>query len=120
VSTLWAGEAILREQKSFLFGKKRVAFVEKRDENIVISRGCEAGSCDARRALEKVRIQSLSQASGGAEPGAILCQEVDGQVVKGSDARGNQASFCEFRDKSMVSTGSLYVRALRHFTGRQK
>ena len=45
--------------------------------------------------------------SEGMNPGALLCKKLTGSVQWGLDRNGNQVGFCEFKDHSLISLGSL-------------
>ncbi len=70
----------------------------------------------AKRASKKAL--SKEELSGGKNPGAVLCHRSDGsRVVIAEDPNGNQASFCVFKDGSLISSSSLLKMALRNDLG---
>jgi putative hemolysin len=79
--------------------------------DFVLSTSCLKGSkldCDAYDGLKKAVAHGLPQRKGGANPGAVLCSEAaGGKAIVSLDDKGNQSSFCQFPDGSVVSMGSL-------------
>jgi hypothetical protein len=100
-------------------------FLYFEDGALLISAGCaEDGKlrCHAVDALTRATIAAVPPPllqSGGAEPGALVCEHsVDGVPAPGRREApapaGGEVTFCVFSDGSMVSAGSLNAAAHRH------
>lgn len=65
--------------------------------------------CLVKKVLsEKNEIKVHSE--DGRNPGALLCNQLKGGVVIGTDSRRNQQSLCLFSDGSFTTTGDLFQR----------
>ena len=83
------------------------------DQDLMISEGCARRAkkkvtfkCMAFRALKRKPFKDLDL-TGGKNPGAVICRQINGQIVWGKDKLQNELTFCEFPDESYVSTGSI-------------
>ena len=98
------------------FTGAKVTLVEHAGEHLTVSESCEGprgAGCQARRALGKLSLRKLdaSQARGESD-GSLLCErQAEGTVVVGTNARGDENSYCRFKDGSLVDNGSLVWRA---------
>lgn len=66
--------------------------------------------CDALNTINNPpKIQfNKGDFNGGKNPGAVICKKFKNTyVIIAKDLKGNQQSFCVFKDNSMVSTGIL-------------
>lgn len=98
-------------------------FIEmKRDEKsgLLLSSSCHQ-KCEAWKFLKKASLKNLSseKLSGGKNPGAVLCHdEKSAEVVFLKDLKGNDNSFCLFKDKSFVSSSSIEIEARKNDQGK--
>lgn len=91
-------------------------------KNILISKMCINGKCEAMVALKKVSMKQIpaESFSGGKNPGAVACTEsVKGKIIYLKDLNGNENTFCAFEDKSMVSTNTLTIYARQNDKGNK-
>lgn len=76
--------------------------------NALLSEGCvrngKPGGCRAAKALGKKRAP---RGKGGANPSALLCEKLGGEVRIGRDADRNEKCLCEFPDASFAACASL-------------
>jgi len=92
-------------------------FVYDREAHLLISADCANADgtflpCDAHRAISRVTTRGFAVPRGGADGGAVACRRQLGAKVRtGVNAIGAEATFCLFRDGSLVSTGSLDFHA---------
>jgi len=106
-------------QARFRLEGKIVEFVTVDDESVMISQSCLAGAggtprCQAYSALDSASLHRARQVVpdyGGKNPGSIVCRGLQGSVVIGTDAQGNENAFCRFKDGSWISCGSLSFQA---------
>lgn len=98
---------------NFLIEGKRQAFSLDQGNSLLVSRECRnqgGKTCQALLAWKKTSAKSAAHAPipGGLNPGAYLCKNVLRQeIVIGTDAHGNESSFCRFGDGSLLDNGSL-------------
>ena len=88
----------------------RTQFYSNKEKRITVNDVCKTQkTCMALQVLNKVSKNSLNAGDlyGGANPGPLLCLQVKGEVVMGEDLKGNQNSFCRFKDGSIVDNGTL-------------
>lgn len=80
----------------------------------LVSMDCSRGKCDSLKVLNSKKIKdakmSTSELSGGKNPSTLLCKKIDGKLILGISELGHQQFFCQFNDKSMISTNSLMVK----------
>jgi putative hemolysin len=99
--------------QTFNLNDKVVRFTLMPERHITISSDCVAGggklkSCDASKAIEKADLSKMQKDPLGRNPGAMICSEqVGGTVVWSRDAKGNERTFCQFKDGSLVGSGTL-------------
>lgn len=101
---------VFAETEVWKLGGHNLVFTRDEKNSLLISKSCESKDCIANSFLKKVSYKSLSseKLSGGKNPGAVLCHESKiGEVVFLQDAKGNDNSFCLFKDDSMVSSSSI-------------
>jgi hypothetical protein len=72
-----------------------------------------AATCEAARALARGTTLGLGR-PGGANPGALICDQVGGDTVIARHASGDEDALCEFPDGSVVLAGRLYDAALQN------
>jgi hypothetical protein len=85
-------------------------FTKDDAKDLLISKFCDKKNCDALKALAKISFKNIGsdKLSGGKNPGAVLCQEIpNAHIVYLKDLHGNDNSFCQFKDLSMVSSSTL-------------
>jgi hypothetical protein len=87
------------------------------DHRTLLSAGCRTGpgkpTCDAARALARATTRGIAR-PGGANPGAIICERVGGEVVIARHAAGDEDALCEFADGSFALAGRLYEAGLEN------
>jgi putative hemolysin len=92
------------------------------DHRALTTAGCRpppgTPSCDAARALARGTTRGLARA-GGANPGALVCEQVGGDTAIARHASGDEDAVCEFPDGSVVLAGRLYEAALQNDLRRQ-
>lgn len=97
--------AFATDEAVYRMAGKEYAF-QRTANGDLISKECK--DCMASKLKPKYARVKIT---GGMNPGAVLCKKaLKSEVVIGVDKEGNQQSFCLFKDKSMVSTGSLIRR----------
>jgi hypothetical protein len=98
--------------------------MEKNEEkDLLISKSCSTRPCDAMNILHKVTMKNIDAEKliGGKNPGAVLCTEkTKGRILYMKDLSGNENTFCFFKDKSMVSTGTLSLHAAKNDKVKKK
>lgn len=99
-------------KQAFTIDGKDVAFIWFRDRHITLSANCVAGGkpkpCAASRAIRRADSSKLTRDLFGRNPGALLCSaQLGGTVVWSRDSRGDERTFCAFRDGSLVGSGTL-------------
>jgi hypothetical protein len=97
---------------TFKIERKDIAFRTLPERHITISAGCVKGErlleCAASQALRKADISRLKRDLFGRNPGALLCaDQLGGRVVWARDQKGNERTFCQFKDGSYVGSGTL-------------
>lgn len=95
-------------------GDQFFEFIRFDNSGILTTANCEKKECEALKILKTISFKNLSSEKfwGGKNPGAVLCHEIKtAQVVFLRDLSGNDNSFCRFPDKSMISSGSLEMKA---------
>lgn len=96
----------------FTIDRKEIIFKAMPERHITISGNCvnngQLKECDASRALKKVNISRLGPDLFGRNPGALLCSDqLGGRVVWTRNQKGNERTFCKFKDGSYVGSGTL-------------
>ena len=91
---------------------KLISFIKHKKKKYLISLHCgkKERRCQASQILSSSKNISLSKGSllGGKNPGAFVCRTLkEARVVFGRDLMGNQQSFCQFNDGSLLSSGIL-------------
>ena len=90
-------------------GKKtRAEFFEK--DGLILSGDCKHSNCQAVQASRQK--PNTPDATTGTNllgnPAALYCSNHDAKSVILKDAKGNEDSFCEFSDGSLVESWGLY------------
>ncbi|HAR42241.1 MAG TPA: hypothetical protein DCS07_06370 [Bdellovibrionales bacterium] len=111
------------ETMSFRIGMRSIQFRNLPEQRILISQDCfKSGklSCLAYSAVSKVSLKRFEGESyGGMNPGSIACSKsASGSVVIGIDSQRNERSFCEFKDGSLIDTGTLNYYARKNDSDR--
>jgi hypothetical protein len=117
VVLLWCSAYAIGDQNKIYFVKsKKEVFIAVPAKHLTISSSClkkRKFDCAAFYALKTVKPQPVQD--GGAHPGALICQNLkQAEVVVGTDKDGNQNSFCQFADGSLIDNGSLYYYAQKN------
>ena len=86
---------------------------------LTISSSCrkkDSFACEAYSVLSKVSFKSVDKyLQGGANPGAVICKHLlKMEVVIGKDKKGNENSFCKFKDGSYIDNGTLLYYGLKN------
>lgn len=94
------------------FEKKHYLLAVEPQGQYLISKHCleKKNSCRASEVLQENKKYTLKKdvLTGGKNPGAIVCSEIlNENVLILSDQSGNEASFCQFKDGSLLSTPAL-------------
>lgn len=95
-------------------GSTFLSLSRNEEKDWLISTHCEERECDAKTALKIVTKKNVKPgaSTGGKNPGAILCHTLkDANVVYLNDLEGNQNTFCQFKDSSLVSNSTLVIYA---------
>lgn len=95
-------------------GSKFIPLSQNAEKQWLISLHCEKKQCDAIKALKEISLKLLSPGDliGGKNPGAVLCHKLPkAGVIFMYDLQGNQNSFCQFEDGSMVSSSTMVIYA---------
>lgn len=104
------------EDAAFINGKKILLYVDRK-AGIIVNHDCRKkdGSlkCSAVKALAKATLKNITL-EGGANPGAVLCGGLGGQVVLSVDDHKNETSYCQFPDGSLVANGSITFHARKN------
>ena len=96
----------------FKIDGKPVEFADLHSTNALLSRACaQTAKCQAALALPRASLKNIDLRSS-ANPGALICEKLQGRTVIGTNRAGNQNAFCRFPDGSLVSCGSLHANAL--------
>ncbi len=98
-------------------GNRFFEFNHDEKSGLLISKNCMEKNCEAKKFLKKVSLKNMSvqKFSGGKNPGAVLCHEDQkAEVIYLKDLKGNDNSFCLFKDKSMVSSSSIESEAKKN------
>jgi hypothetical protein len=80
----------------------------------------EPKPCEALTGLLRIRqkhsLPAQLSASGGKNPGSVLCQEIlHGEVILGRDLEGNTDSLCRFKDGSFTACSSLSAVMVKYW-----
>lgn len=105
-------------KKIFTFANRKVAFIDLPGKSLLISADCLTKTkkikCLAYDRLMKSKPGEINQRTIDMHPGAFICREkVKGKVIVGMDKDGNQNSFCQFKDGSIVDNGSLFHYSIK-------
>ena len=100
------------EEEIFLeYSGKFYSFLIQQDKKFLISSHCidKANFCRAKDILfRKIKLNKTISLKGGVNLGAIICANyLSGETVAMKNKLNNKVSICEFKDKSMISTGIL-------------
>lgn len=94
---------VCAEVEVYRLGNLQVAFSEV--DGFLVNRSCAKFGCTALRKAKKSKEKFPRESSlaGGKNPAAVKCKEIlEGTVVIGTDRKGNEQSFCSFRDGSYI------------------
>lgn len=84
-------------------GQLQIAFAEK--DGFIVNRKCAKIGCMALKKARKFKDQQPSNdlLVGGKNPQAVKCKSLmEGEVVIALDGKGNEQSFCRFKDDSYL------------------
>lgn len=98
-------------------GNHFLEFTKDESQNILISKSCYNRKCDALKILKIISFKKINSTKleGGKNPGSILCTDIAGaQIIYLRDLNGNDNSFCQFKDQSMVSASTLSTFARKN------
>jgi hypothetical protein len=110
------------EKEQWLIDGKNVEFFNFEKDRIRTSKDCGQDvkklKCIAIDKLTSKKSMGQDVKFSDQNPGALICEHLEGKVVIGTDSSRNQNSFCKFNDNSMIDNGSLtyqfIVRAHKH------
>lgn len=104
----------LAQTQVYFFGKVEIEIWNFPERKISVSGLCiknnQLGDCDALRGLKAISFKQIDRPKfGGANPGALICeQQLNGIVMVGIDRTSqNENSFCKLADDSVIDTGTL-------------
>ena len=90
-------------------------------KRLMISKSCSKditpfSKCQAAKSLFNVKLSDIkNKRVGGKNPGSLLCKySTDGEVIFAKDLKGRNTTFCQFQDKSMVASHTLYYFASKN------
>ncbi|HAZ13667.1 MAG: hypothetical protein A2X86_16295 [Bdellovibrionales bacterium GWA2_49_15] len=114
--SLASASGAMVEEMAFINGKTIPLFVDQA-AGLIIDRYCHKTrgkfDCQAVKALEKASLRDVI-IDGGANPGAVVCLKLGGQVVLSVDVKKNETSYCQFKDGSLVANGSITFHARKN------
>ncbi|MCP4914170.1 MAG: hypothetical protein GY909_13745 [Oligoflexia bacterium] len=94
-------------------GKDKIFCIEKEMKSLV-NIECTKKKCDSLKILSSPKLKnvrlSTSELAGGKNPSTLLCKKINGQLIFAKSEFGHEQFFCQFKDKSMISTNSLMVK----------
>lgn len=94
------------KELNFFEDQTKYRFQFDEETSLLISHDCQE-KCQAYLSLQKITKLPVHR-DGGANPGGIICvEQLKGEIKTLNDKDGNQNSFCEFEDKSLVGLGTL-------------
>lgn len=105
------------------FGRMTVLMRENLEQGVTLSEDCWKKTdkpCEARRVIEKIKIPAEfdKKLVGGKNPGSVLCHELpEGEMLFAKNPWGHQATFCRFKDGSIVPSGVLFAQARKNTYG---
>lgn len=112
----------LAYEEVWKLGEHFLPMEKSETKNLLISKQCYEGSCEALKVLKTVSLKNIpaEKFTGGKNPGAVICTEsAKGKIVYLKDLSGNENTFCFFEDKSMVSSSTLAVYASKNDGGKK-
>jgi hypothetical protein len=69
-------------------------------------------NCEAIKKLKHLSLKRIKGSlSGGVNPGAVACLDLGGKSLLALDSKSNQNSVCQFKDRSIASSGTLHYHA---------
>ncbi len=102
-----------QDKQIWSLGNQPKFFYEEAD--YLLSENCRQQNCQAKVALQKISPEQAKKIKNGKNRwGHLLCQSlVNGRVVVLQDPKKNHNAFCLFSDESLISLGSLEIKALK-------
>lgn len=85
------------------FGEMKIAFAEK--DGFIVNKKCAKVGCMALKKGKqyKDKLPANMVLVGGKNPMAVRCKELmKGEVIIAVDSKGNEQSFCRFKDDSYL------------------
>lgn len=113
ISILLAGNYLFAsKEKIFNINGEDIKFISLESKKVLISATCvsknKISKCEAATAIQKANIKETKPNNQGSNPGALVCvEQFKGEILMARDAKGNETSFCKFKDASILSTGTL-------------
>lgn len=92
-----------KDLQTYKFGNMIVAF-EKVDK-FTVNRSCVKSGCEALKKAREFdgKYVSSDLLVGGKNPSAVKCKTMmEGKIIIGTDRKGNEQSFCYFKDESFL------------------
>lgn len=69
---------------------------------------CIDSKCEAFKFFESKQARpEIPESVGGQNPAALVCHALKLSVIVLKDPQGNEQSFCEFKDKSLVDANAV-------------
>ena len=92
---------------------KSITFMFNKSQSLRIDLDCfkNYNRCEALRATRYAKKQTNDNNFGKSPYSAVCEKSTKGKVVFLKNSKGHQSSFCLFKDKSLIDTASLYVKA---------
>lgn len=109
---LYANSCEETYQFEFPDGKKQICLLDK--EKVLVSQDClRKKKCQALLSLKEEKLKKIvlktSELEDGKSPATLLCKKLEGKLVLAKSDLGHEEFFCEFSDKSMISTSSQHM-----------
>ena len=74
---------------------------------------CARGDCGANQLLKRAASLELksyyAKQVAPANPGEIICRELEGKVMLGLNEKGSENGFCQAKDSTLVDLNSLAI-----------
>ena len=75
------------------------------------SSACAKGDCGANQLLKRAASLELksyyAKQVAPANPGEVICRELEGQVMLGVNDKGSENGFCQAKDSTLIDLSSL-------------
>lgn len=103
---LLVSTSLSAKEHLYRVGEKSYLMVYK--DGVLANRDCFKVECQAFTAARATKKQQLQMSISGLNPNSLRCKHLlKGEVIIGFDSAGNEESFCQFPDGSLISCQSL-------------